>query len=309
MPTPANSDVGTENPPVMPANTCTDKTVIVTGVTGIISVQTDESINHQKNKKETKRRHRRRSTGEPGEVSAAKKQANNKRTIVKSNPKSTTKPVTVGKHKKSSTRGEITGTTTKGERKTAPLEDTGVTSALSGGTRATGHKTPASEQNELANIPDIPIGATDTLTEVTTLKFKNQTETVEQLAGVTASLSGVTIANDPDNQPNMSVKEVTSHEEENSMLLAIARLETKLLENREKDLNNMEEHLTASMKTIVDSSIQEALKTITCSITKVVTDEAEIKKQKRNIAQLQMENHRLTRKVQVLDSEYNKLKL
>ena len=70
----------------------------------------------------------------------------------------------------------------------------------------------------------------------------------------------------------------------------------------------MEERLTASMKTIVDSSIQEALKNITGSITKAVDEDPEIKKQKRNISHLQTENRRLTRKVQVLDSEYNKLK-
>ena len=92
------------------------------------------------------------------------------------------------------------------------------------------------------------------------------------------------------------------------MLQAIARLETKLLENCEQDLTKMEERLTASMKTIVNSSIQEALKNITSSITKAVAEDPEIKKQKCNISQLQTENLRLTRKVQVLDSEYNKLK-
>ena len=74
------------------------------------------------------------------------------------------------------------------------------------------------------------------------------------------------------------------------MLLAIARLETKLLENREMDLNNMEEHLTASMKSIVDNSIKDALKTLTGAINKVVAEDPEIKKHKRNISQLQTKN-------------------
>ena len=106
----------------------------------------------------------------------------------------------------------------------------------------------------------------------------------------------------------MITNEPTTQDGENSMLLAIARLETKLLENRETDLNNMEEHLTASMKSIVDNSIKDALKTLTGSINKVVTEDPEIKKHKCNISQLQTENLRLTRKVQVLDNEYNKLK-
>ena len=50
------------------------------------------------------------------------------------------------------------------------------------------------------------------------------------------------------------------------------------------------------------------MKNITSSITKAVAEDPEIKQQKRNISQLQTENLRLTRKVQVLDSEYNKLK-
>ena len=52
----------------------------------------------------------------------------------------------------------------------------------------------------------------------------------------------------------------------------------------------MEEHLTASMKSIVDNSIKDALKTLTGSINKVVAEDPEIKKHKRNISQLQTEN-------------------
>ena len=93
------------------------------------------------------------------------------------------------------------------------------------------------------------------------------------------------------------------------MLLAIARLETKLLENRETDITNNEERLTASMKSIVDSSIKDALKTLTGSINRVVAEDPEIKKHKCNISQLQTENQQLTQKVQVLDNEYNKFKM
>ena len=70
----------------------------------------------------------------------------------------------------------------------------------------------------------------------------------------------------------------------------------------------MEERLTTSMKTVVNSSIQEALKNITSTIAKVVAEDPNINKQKRSILQLQMENHHLTQKVQVLDNEYNNLK-
>ena len=70
----------------------------------------------------------------------------------------------------------------------------------------------------------------------------------------------------------------------------------------------MEKRLTTNMKVIVDNLIQEALKNITSTITKVVLEDPEIVRQKRNISHLQSENQRLTRKVQVLDTEYHKLK-
>ena len=49
-----------------------------------------------------------------------------------------------------------------------------------------------------------------------------------------------------------------------------------------------------SMKSIVDNSIKDALKTLTGSINKVVAEDPEIKKHKHNISQLQTENLRLT---------------
>ena len=62
------------------------------------------------------------------------------------------------------------------------------------------------------------------------------------------------------------------------------------------------------MKTVVNSSIQEALKNITSTIAKVVAEDPNINKQKHSILQLQTENPHLTQKVQVLDNEYNNLK-
>ena len=88
----------------------------------------------------------------------------------------------------------------------------------------------------------------------------------------------------------MATKGVNTESSENDMLLAIARLETKLLENRQKDINDMEEWITASMKAIVDNSTQDALNNIMCTITKAVSDDPEIKKQKRDISHLQHEN-------------------
>ena len=152
-----------------------------------------------------------------------------------------------------------------------------------------------SSQND---TPDKPPGESESLTGVTTSSDNT-------LAGVTSTLSGVTITNKTEPTislsgvtssklsnvwPNMMTNELTTQDGENSMLLAIARLETKLLENCEMDLNNMEERLTASMKSIVDNSIKDALKTLTGSINKVVAEDPEIKKHKHNISQLQTEN-------------------
>ena len=214
------------------------------------------------------------------------------------------------KQKKAQDQAEFSTITTKSGRKSASSDLKGVTKTLVGVTKEAKE---ASFQND---TPDKPPGESESLTGVTTPGDN-------ALAGVTATLSGVTITNKAEPttslsgvtnskssniQPNMTTNESTTLDGEKSMLLAIAWLETKLLENREMDLNNMEEHLTASMKSIEDNSIKDALRTLTGSISKVVAEEPEIQKPKRNISQLQTENLQLTRKVQVLDNEYNKLK-
>ena len=96
---------------------------------------------------------------------------------------------------------------------------------------------------------------TNTLSGVTTNQVNNNvsnlTGNTDKLAGVTASLSGVTIASKSSNQITMSSKGVNTEDGENSMLLAIAQLESKLLGNCEKDLTDVEECLMANMETIV----------------------------------------------------------
>ena len=256
-------------------------------VTGVTSAPTQCKLKIE----ETKRHCRRRSMGEPGEVSAAKKQANNKRVITKSRIKSTAdpivKPVGTGKHKKVLLQEVTTNTTVNSHRNIVLSEHKGVTNLLSRVTSAGG----TIEQS--VNINNIP-GVTGTLAGVTLDKIHKSSNPSECLAGVTATLSGVMITNSPKKYPVMSDKEQVMQEGENCMLQAIARLETELLENCKQDLTKMEERLTVSMKTIVNSSIQEALKNITISITKAVAEDPEIKKQKCNISQLQTENLRLT---------------
>ena len=280
-----------EHQTVMPANT--DKHRIATGLTTTL-VKELGPVQCQKPKEDTKRRCRHRSMGEPGEVSAAKKQTNNKRVITK--PKAKGETVIRLKHKKAQGQAEFSTITTKSGRKSASSDLKGVTKTLVGVTKEAKE---ASYQNDM---PDKPPGESESLTGVTTSGDN-------ALAGVTATLSGVTITNkaEPTTSlsgvtssksskvwPNMTTNKPTTQDGENSMLLAIARLETKLLENHETALNNMEEHLTASMKSIVDNSIKDALKTLTGSINKVVAEDPEIKKHKHNISQLQTQNLRLT---------------
>ena len=90
-PTPTSTipatNVTEENQSVTPANT--DKHEIATGVTTTL-VKDPVSVQCHKSKEDTKRRCRRRSMGELGEVSVTKKQANNKRVITKPKAKSDT---------------------------------------------------------------------------------------------------------------------------------------------------------------------------------------------------------------------------
>ena len=59
-------------------------------ITGVTSSQAKLTTDSQKSKEELRRRHRWRSTCEPGEVSAAKKQAKNRKMITKPRSQSTT---------------------------------------------------------------------------------------------------------------------------------------------------------------------------------------------------------------------------
>ena len=139
--------------------------------------------------------------------------------ITKSRIKSTTdpivKPVGTGKHKKVLPQEGTPNTTVKNHRNTVPSEPKGVTNSLPRVTSVCG------KIEQSVNINNIP-GVTGALTGVTPDKS-------ECLAGVTATLSEVTITNSPKKRPVMSDKEQGT-QGENSMLQAIARLETKLLE-------------------------------------------------------------------------------
>ena len=145
-----------ENQTVMPANT--DEHGIATGVTTRL-VKELVPVQCQKHKEDTKRRCRCRSTGEPGEVSAAKKQANNKRVITK--PKAKSDTVIRLKQKKAQGQAEFSTITTKSGRKSASSDLQGVTKTLVGVTKEAKE---ASYQNDM---PDKPPGESESLTGVT----------------------------------------------------------------------------------------------------------------------------------------------
>ena len=145
---------------------------------------------------------------------------------IKSTTDPTVKPVGVGKHKKVSPQEVTTNTVIKGNRKIVSSEDKGVMNPLSGVTGVSGTTDQIDKTNDIS-------GVTEALARVTLTELLKSSEPNESLAGVTATLSGVTITNSPKSHSVMSSKEVTTQEGENSMLQAIARLETKLLENHE----------------------------------------------------------------------------
>ena len=74
-------------------------------------------------------------------------------------------------------------------------------------------------------------------------------------AGITGSVAGVTANTHIVKPANMSTKTISTDGGENSTLLAIARLETKLEESHKNDFIEMEKRLTTNMKMIVDNSI------------------------------------------------------
>ena len=271
--------------------------------------KTISQMTNQKPKDELKRRRRCRSTGEPGDVSVAKKQIKNPSVT------STTKTRQGNNSVKISLTGvkkQVT-TTHDSMKQNLKLSESNdkVSQTLAGVTPRSTALVAVTENQE---TPSTTVETTHqtTLTGVTDfIAGITETPAVTKLAGGTNSLAGVTQSVETpklENKTGMSSKPETPRENENSTLLAIARLEAKLVESRKNDITEMEKRLTANMKVIVDNSIQEALKNITSTITKAVSEDPEIARQKRNISHLQIENQRLTRKVQVLDTEYHKLK-
>ena len=264
-------------------------------------------MTNQKPQDELKHRRQRRSTGEPDDVSVAKKQIKNPSVT------STTKTKQCNNSMKLSLTGvkkQLT-TTHDSTKQNLKLGESKVSQTLAGVTPKSTTLVPVTENQETPPTTAETTHQT-TLTGVTDfITGISETPAVTKLAGGTNSLAGVTQSVETpklENKTGMSLNPETSNENENSTLLAIARLETKLVESRKNDITEMEKRLTANMKVIVDNSIQEAIKNITSTITKAVSEDPEIARQKRNISHLQTENQRLTRKVQVLDTEYHKLK-
>ena len=151
---------------VTPANSGDPATI-----TGVTSSQAKLTTDSQKSKEELRQRHRPRSTCEPGEVSAAKKQAKNRRMIPKPRSQSTTdytaRLPAIGKNKKTLQQEAAPIDVHKGDKKTTSSKYQGVTNSLAGVTKGIGIKKTLTVQQDLNG--DIS-GVTTTHVGVTTTK-------------------------------------------------------------------------------------------------------------------------------------------
>ena len=86
------------------------------------------------------------------------------------------------------------------------------------------------------------------------------------------------------------------------------RLKASMKENQKKELDEMEERMKNNLKEIVDNSISEAFKNISTMVTSLITMHPTITSHTNNLQQLELENKKLNRTVQILVAEQSKLK-
>ena len=85
------------------------------------------------------------------------------------------------------------------------------------------------------------------------------------------------------------------------------RITTSLKCDKESELKSMEERLTNNLKDTIDKSMKEAIHTLTSNSETLVSNNPIVQSTSKKVKTLKLENARLTRQVQVLTSEQNKL--
>ena len=85
------------------------------------------------------------------------------------------------------------------------------------------------------------------------------------------------------------------------------RITATLKNDKESEIMSMEERLTNNLKHTIDQSMKEAIQTLTSQNAQTISNNPTVQQNCREIRDLQEENARLTKQVQVLSSEQNKL--
>ena len=77
--------------------------------------------------------------------------------------------------------------------------------------------------------------------------------------------------------------------------------------DKETQLKSIEERLTNNLKETIDKSMKEAIQTLTTCNANLVSNNPIVQHNSREVDTLKLQNARLTKQVQVLTSEQNKL--
>ena len=85
------------------------------------------------------------------------------------------------------------------------------------------------------------------------------------------------------------------------------RITATLKNDKDSEIKNMEERLTNNLKHTIDQSMKEAIQTLTAQSAQIISNNPTVKQNCNEIQNLKEENARLTKQVQVLSSEQNKL--
>ena len=107
--------------------------------------------------------------------------------------------------------------------------------------------------------------------------------------------------------PNPAIAEDIANRPNTDMVQEMRNMEARLKGSRKTELDELEVKLTNSMKTLLDKSVEDALKKLHVNISQEITKHPTIQQHSSELVQLRAENQKLNQQVKRLDSEFSKL--
>ena len=107
--------------------------------------------------------------------------------------------------------------------------------------------------------------------------------------------------------PNPATAADKVNNTDTDMVQEMRNMEARLKGSRKTELDELEVKLTNSMKTLLDKSVEDALKKLHVNISQEIAKHPTLQEHSAELVQLRAENQKLNQQVKRLDSEFSKL--